>query len=457
MAVTGATVDTMRPTTLLPWRQLGLISVYWFGINVVWGAYEGFGQKQVELIVGKGSVGSVMGTLELLGGLVAILTVPTIGAVSDYTTSRFGKRKGYILTGSGFDLLFILGLSLIAMAQPADWDGQALGSTGGLILYGLLFLGLQFSSNFAQGPYQGFVPDLVSERQVGLASGLVGVMRTTGLIGGFAIMAAGARFELWGLAFVIVGLVEFSLAVLTFLFVDDGPQGLPREGRSWRSIALETWDPGILRERSFVRMTLVRLFFLMGTGMFINISLLYIERVFSVTDADERSLLWMAALATGLLGTVFAAIPAARISDRTGRKPVVWAAAAVASLGIAILAAAPTPPVAFVGAFFLGAGSGAYIAVDWALMTDIIPLASSGRYMGIANIANSISGPLGLAIAGPVMDAFYRAGDVAMGPRAAVGLGIVALAIASVILIGVHPRRDPRRPDVPLDPSGAVA
>ncbi len=52
-AVTSGAVDSSRPTTLLPWRQLALISVYWFGINVVWGAYEGFGQKQVELIVGK--------------------------------------------------------------------------------------------------------------------------------------------------------------------------------------------------------------------------------------------------------------------------------------------------------------------------------------------------------------------------------------------------------------------
>ena len=77
-------------------------------------------------------------------------------------------------------------------------------------------------------------------------------------------------------------------------------------------------------------------------------------------------------------------------------------------------------------------------------MTDIIPLVSAGRYMGIANIANSISGPLGLAVAGPIMDAFYRAGDVPTGPRVAVGIGVLALALASVILLGVHPRRDPR-------------
>jgi MFS family permease len=458
MTATAASIDSegRRPTALLPWKQLSLISVYWFGINAVWGAYEGFGQKQMELIAGRDSI-TVMGVLELLGGMVAILTVPTIGAISDYTTSRFGKRKGYIITGTTLDLIFISGLSLIAMAQPADWDGNALGSAEVLILYSLLFLGLQFSSNFAQGPYQGFVPDLVAERQVGVASGLVGVMRTTGLVGGFAIMALGARFEAWGLAFVVVGVVEFSLALLTFALVDDGPQGMPREGRSWRSIALEAWDPSILRDRSFVRMTLVRLFFLMGTGTFINISLLYIERVFSVTDADERSLLWMAALGMGLMGTVLAAMPAARISDRTGRKPVVWAAAGVATLGVAILAVAPSPAVALLGSFFLGAGSGAYLAVDWALMTDIIPLASSGRYMGIANIANSIAGPLGLAVATPLMDLFTRAGMIEMGPRVAVGLGVIALAAGSIILIGVHPRRDPRMPDAPLDVEGSAA
>jgi hypothetical protein len=67
--------------------------MYWFGINAVRGAYEGFGQKQIELIVGSGAVGSTIGLLELLGGLVAIAVIPTVGAVSDHTTSRFDKRK----------------------------------------------------------------------------------------------------------------------------------------------------------------------------------------------------------------------------------------------------------------------------------------------------------------------------------------------------------------------------
>ena len=56
-----------------------------------------------------------------------------------------------------------------------------------------------------------------------------------------------------------------------------------------------------------------------------------------------------------------------------------------------------------------------------------------------------------LAVAGPVMDAFLRAGDAPMGPRVATGLGIFALALASVLLVGVHPRRDPRRPEAQPD------
>ena len=77
--------DAARPTRLLPWSSLGLLAVYWFGINAVWGAYEGFGQKQVELIVGRDSTGTVLAILELLGAIVAIVVQPTMGAISDHT------------------------------------------------------------------------------------------------------------------------------------------------------------------------------------------------------------------------------------------------------------------------------------------------------------------------------------------------------------------------------------
>ncbi|MEX1344258.1 MAG: MFS transporter, partial [Candidatus Limnocylindrales bacterium] len=313
--------------------------------------------------------------------------------------------------------------------------------------YALLLWGLQFSSNVAQGPYQGFVPDLVAESQVGIASSAVGIMRMGGNILGALVMMAGVQTNQYGAALFAIGVLEFSLAALTFRFVGDGPPGRPREGRSWLSIAKEAWGTDVLREGSFLRMTVVRFLFLMGTGIFINVSLWYLRDSLGQTDEADQALWGVITLGSLALATLVSAVPAARISDRVGRKPVIWAACFIAATGIAVVAWAPTPPLAVAGLFIMGVGSGAYLAVDWALMTETIPLVTSGRYMGLANIANSIATPVGLLLAGPALiDTLTRAGMIGMGPRAAVALGIPVMALAAVVLIGVHPRRDPRRP-----------
>lgn len=447
--------DGDRPTQLLPWRQLGLISVYWLGISAIWGAYEQFGQKQVELQVGSASVGTAMAFLELLGGIVAILVVPTVGTISDYTVSRWGRRKGYILSGALLDLVFLLGLAAIAIPEPAGWDGAALGTSVMLVAYMACFLGLQFSSNLAQGPFQGYVPDLVPDQQVGVASGLMGVMRLAGQLFGTAVMLVGAATNQWGLPLVLIGLLEVALAAATFRWVREGPAGRDRGGRSWRAVAAEAWGTDVLKERSFLRMTGVRLAFMMGVGVFVNISLLYVERSLGQTDPGARSTWQYAAVVALAIGVAVATLPSGRLSDRLGRKPVIFGAIACSALGLALLALAPEPIWAMPGALILGVGSGAYLAVDWALMTDVIPLAASGRYMGLANIANSIAGPVGLVFGGVLMDAATRAGYEAAGPRIAMLVGIVGLAIAAVLLRGVHPRRDPRAPVMSESPAAA--
>ena len=91
---------------------------------------------------------------------MAIIVQPTIGMISDYTVTRWGRRKPYIVIGATLDVVFLIGL--------------ALSQTYLMILVFLVLL--QFSSNFAQGPFQGYVPDLVPAKQVATASGLMGVM-----------------------------------------------------------------------------------------------------------------------------------------------------------------------------------------------------------------------------------------------------------------------------------------
>ena len=80
----------------------------------------------------------------------------------------------------------------------------------------------------------------------------------------------------------------------------------------------------------------------------------------------------------------------------------------LAALGVAVLAAAPLVEVALLALVPIGMSAGAFLAVDWALMTDIIPKATTGRYMGISNVATATAGPLGLTVAGVVLAVVFQ-------------------------------------------------
>jgi MFS family permease len=69
-------------------------------------------------------------------------------------------------------------------------------------------------------------------------------------------------------------------------------------------------------------------------------------------------------------------------------------------IGAAVIAIGPEYWMVVAGAVPIGICSGVFLGVDWALMTDIIPKAESGRYMGISNIAVASAGPIASTIGG---------------------------------------------------------
>jgi hypothetical protein len=86
----------------------------------------------------------------IAGVITAVIVQATVGTISDYTVSRWGRRKPYIVVGGLLDVVF-----LWALANAETYVAVVVA----LVL-------LQFSSNFAQGPFQGYVPDLVPAQQV---------------------------------------------------------------------------------------------------------------------------------------------------------------------------------------------------------------------------------------------------------------------------------------------------
>ena len=106
-----------------------------------------------------------------------------------------------------------------------------------------------------------------------------------------------------------------------------------------------------------------------------------------------------------------------------------------------------------VGAALFGAANGSFLAVDWALMTDIIPRVSAGRYMGLSNVATGSAAPLSIAIGGLVLDVVAGAGNEALSPRIVFVVGVAFFGIAALTL---RPVVEPRRGRGSV-PEGAAA
>ena len=421
-----------RPTRLLPLPHLAMISLYWLGISAVWSGILDIvnGRIQFAGLAPKGSEGIGALQIALVGTVIAIAVQPTIGSISDYTMTRWGRRKPYIFIGATLDVLFLYGIA----------------TANGLFAIGAFVALLQFSSNFAQGPFQGYVPDLVPARQVGTASGLLGLFSALGNLLGYgaaalAVRQSGSDPNAFFYGTMAIGVIEFMAMVGVFVGVNEGTRVKPRGGRSWFAIALEAWGTDILRERSFLWLVGSRLFILIAASLYPVLSTFYLAQVFglSAQETGDTKLLLLGIVAACL---TIAIVPAARLSDRMGRKRIIYISCAIGATGLALGAVAPILPVAMLGAGMFALSAGAFLAVDWALMSDIVPKASTGRYMGISNVATASAGTVALALGGAgVMDTVNHWLGYGAGPRAALGFGVLCYILGALLLKPVVERR----------------
>jgi len=427
-----------RPTERLPLLQLVQLSIYWFGIQSIWGGVGVFTQERIPILVPAGQGGFYLALTGWITLPIVLAIQPTVGALSDYTISRWGRRKPYIVIGTLLDVVFITGLA-----------------TSQTYLSVVAFLALlQFSSNFAQGPFQGYVPDLVPQAQVGLASALMGSMQTVGFVAGNIVIATAYRLGDFVMPMIVLGLVELATGMVTVFTVREGGAAKSRNGRSWASIGRSAWGFDILRERSFVFLVVSRLLFLAGVNVLLGFYILFLTRSLGFGPAEKE--LWVP-LITGAVAvfTAITTIPSGILSNRFGRKPMIYLACAVGTVGLATIGSAPSIEIVLVGAILVGVGSGTFLAVDWALMTDIIPKASSGRFMGISNLAVGLAGPTAGFVAGPLIDLVGGVAETGEGPRAAFLVGSLLFILAAAFLRPVDPR--PREGRLIVTPAPAPA
>ena len=438
---TDATDPTQeRPTRALPLSQLVTLSIYWFGIVIIWG---GLNKIILPAMIGRQpggaeNLGVLLAIVVSVGVVAPIIIQPTIGMISDYTVTRWGRRKPYIVVGTLLDIVFLFGL---ATSQTY------------VALVAFYFL-LQLSSNAAQGPFQGYVPDLVPARQVGLASGLMGTMIVLGTIGGVGIATLGVTTASLFLATMALGAVEVLTMVVLAATVHEGTAA-PKRTRSWLGVARSAWGTDILRQSSVLWLLVVRLLFL-GAYAATSLALPYFQRAHGMTEQEASTTVFIGTAIVGVM-TAISALPGARLSDRFGRKPMIWAAALIAGIGLAGVAFAPNTTLAIAAFVPFGIGMGTFLSVDWALMTDVIPKHTSGRYMGILNAGTAMAEPVYLLIAGPLaLDLVGRILGASSGARATMLVAVVFLVGAALALTRVDARRREAPAFTALGPDAAA-
>jgi MFS family permease len=386
MSVTqGAPAALAEPVTPVRRSWVGLL----FAANLgLWMAF--FTPVQVllpEQIAEIGVAGkeAALGWVTALGALVAIIVNPAAGAFSDRTRLRFGgraygRRHVWTLAGAAISVL-----SLLALSEQRHLAGVALG-----------WAGTQLGLNIMLATLTAAVPDRVPVGQRGTVSGWIGMPQALGLVLGAVLVTTVVTGVASG--YVAMALVLFVLAVPFALLTPDdplppGPERPRSRAGIWRVFRDHpdfawAWGTRFLVQLGNALGTLYLLYFLT-------------DRV-RLADPEGGLLIMILLYTAGMVAT---AVLGGRLSDRTGRRKifVIWSGVVIAIAAL-LLAIWPTWPVALVASVLLGAGYGVYLAVDTALITQVLPAAvDRAKDLGVINIATAAPQVLGPAIAAPLV------------------------------------------------------
>jgi MFS family permease len=355
------------------------------------------------------------GIISGIAGACALLAYPITGALSDRTTSRFGRRRPWIFAGT-----LVFAAALFALGMQTTIVGVGIAWSVALIGFCMLTAALTATiSDQVPVGQRGFVSGWVSAPQaLGTVLGIALVMVLgLGLLAGYAIMAL----------LVVVLVLPFVLVI-----PDEVLPKVLRPTFSFGSLIKGFWINPV-QYPDFGWTLLSRILVNIGNALGTTLLLYFIMFGLGREETAEDDLLNLTVVY--LVFFILAALGFGKLSDVIGkRKPFVYAAAYLQGLAAAIIAFVPDLTITFVAAALLGTGYGCFMAVDQALATQVLPNSHTrGKDLGIMNIATTVPqavspllGALIVAALGGFMGLFLvAAGAAALG-------GLAVLPVKSV-------------------------
>ena len=396
-----------EPGVPVPRGWTGRFTLLWFGFWMAW-------LVPVQLLLPNqlSAVDSAhkvrdFGLINGAAGVAALLALPLAGALCDRTRARFGRRRTWMAAG--------VAVLAIALAVTGVQHSVA----------GVLTWWVVASAGFSMASAGLFaaVADHVPVTQRGIISGAIFGPQALGLIVGLVLLTQLITSTTGGYAVLAVAVIFLSLPfVLRY--------------REARFPAVTTpLTPRTLADAMWVSPREYPDFaWAFGGRVMVNIGnalgttyLLYFFRDGLRLRDPETALLLVTAIY--LVFTLLATYGGGLVSDRTGRRLIFVALASVLQ-GVAalLLVAWPSFVTTEVAAAFLGAGYGAFLSVDQALVTQVLPdAASRSKDLGIMNIGTNVPQALAPVAAALIIDQLggYRALFGAAGLFTLIGAAMV--------------------------------
>jgi MFS family permease len=314
------------------------------------------------------------GLVSGLSGIAALVALPVFGALCDRTRTRFGRRRIWILGGT---LVFAAGL--VATGLQTTWVGVG-------IAWLIATLGLDAATAGATAVVADDVPD----GQRGAISAAIYGPQALGILVGVGLLTA--LNDQGVIGYGVLAALLLAAAVPFLRYYRDRPD-VPTPALRLRSVLAGLWVSPRANP-DFAWAFGGRLLVNLGNALGTTYLLYFLQDDLRLADPDTGLLVLTLVY---LVFSIGATIVGGRASDRSGRRRS-WVALAgfLQAIAALLLAAFPHYGVALVAGAVLGAGYGAYMSVDQALVTAVLPdAADRAKDLGIMNVGSV--GPQALA------------------------------------------------------------
>ena len=320
------------------------------------------------------------------GALLSIFANPFFGKMSDRTSSRLGMRRPWMVIGL---VGGSLGILVVALAPNIP-----------VVLVGWCIAQLFFNALLAA--MVAVLPDQVPAAQRGQVSGVLGVcLPIASVTGTFVVQLFTGNQLAMFLAPCAIG--GFFILLFAVTLKDRRLAKADKPTWSLREFA-STFYVNPRKSPDFAWAFASRFMFVLAYAFLTTYQAYYLLDKIGSAEADVPQQIFLGTLAQSVV-LVAASLIGGRLSDRTGRRKIfVLTASIVYGLALFVIAIASNFNGFLVGMAISGLGFGMYVAVDLALVVDVLPdKNNAAKDLGVFNIAGALPFSIAPAIAPAIL------------------------------------------------------